>query len=610
MDNPTMTDALHEAQSLLGQVRSSIQVLQAYGDKIRATYEERTAAMHAIVQANQEITGKIALQVNAADRCSDLSASFQKYFDKMDGSSVALADSAARTQSVSSVSETAIRELLDANQRTQQQFTGIVSKVAELVEKAENINNIISVIIRIARQTNLLSINASIEAARAGAAGKGFAVVAEEIKRLANETQREGETISSLIAGISNEIKGVQSLADNARQDFASQDSSIGSASAALADIHGAISDLLIQQRMIADDIVNLKSGKNELVGAIGTIAELTEQTAAISQMIASISLETASRDGIGLNMVDTQRRLTGEIVSSLTGIQAVEVVSRKLKIGFTSLEQQSFYAEIEAAAIQTGSKLNIDVVCRSPRRFDVDEQIRIFDSFLSDQVDGIVVVPSDAGRLTRLIDAAVQNGIPVACVDADVPNSRRNVFITSDSRAGGQLAGEAAIRHLKGSGRVAVMLCASLVPTVQERFRGFQDTIAHCPDMRIVKNIEQPDTDLGKTRRLLEELVAANDFDLLYLVNSDAAEIAAEIWQRRRLNKKLVVLSKSDQVTAAVRSGIVSSQIIQRTQLWGEMAILRLSQVIAGEKVTPYENTGMYEINRLNLPIFDKYGI
>ena len=125
---------------------------------------------------------------------------------------------------------------------------------------------------------------------------------------------------------------------------------------------------------------------------------------------------------------------------------------------------------------------------------------------------------------------------------------------------------------------------------------------------MKITSKIEQQDTDLGTTRRHLENLTVSSDFDLLYLVNGDAGEIAADIWERRRIDKKLIVLSKSEKVTAAVKKGIVSGQIIQRNTLWGELAVIRLNQLLAGEKIAPYENTGMYEINPINLPIYEKY--
>jgi methyl-accepting chemotaxis protein len=75
-------------------------------------------------------------------------------------------------------------------------------RINELVERADKINDVLKMIGEIAEQTNLLALNATIEAARAGEAGKGFAVVASEVKSLANQSGRATEEIGQLLAGI------------------------------------------------------------------------------------------------------------------------------------------------------------------------------------------------------------------------------------------------------------------------------------------------------------------------------------------------------------------------------------------------------------------------
>lgn len=599
---------LHEVYDLLCSLHGDIQVLSQYADKINETYEDRTQSISSIAQANAEISKRIEQQAQSTDQCAGITSIFERHFEMMRESAKELVESAAQTRETSAYSEESIKKLLGVNQKTQEQFLSIVNKIAILVEKAESINGIISVIIRIARQTNLLSINATIEAARAGIAGKGFAVVAREIKRLADETQNEGEAIATLISNITNEINEIQELSENAKDDFIIQDKCILSSNDALADIHQALSGLVDQQTQVCGNIENLLSYKDELVDSISEIVILTEQSAAISQIVSSISMEVASRDGLGLNMIQTQKNLILDFQEQMSGIEVKDKEQKRLRIGFTSLEQQQFYREVEEAARITGDKLNIEVVCESPKRFNIDEQASIFKSFIDAELDGIVVVPSDTQRFSGLINEAVQKGIKVACVDIDVPQSKRHIYITSDSYDGGKLAGQAAIRLLKGSGNIIALLCAASVPTVQQRYKGFYDTISYCPGMNIQKK-EQFDTDLNKTRRIIEEIISAHsDLDLLYMVNSDAGEIAIDIWRRRRLDKKIIILSKGEKITAGVKEGLVSSQIIQRNSLWGEMAIICINKLINNERVAPYENTGMFEINQISLPIFEKY--
>jgi ABC-type sugar transport system substrate-binding protein len=112
----------------------------------------------------------------------------------------------------------------------------------------------------------------------------------------------------------------------------------------------------------------------------------------------------------------------------------------------------------------------------------------------------------------------------------------------------------------------------------------------------------------MAKTRRIIEEMIRQHpDFDLIYFVTGDAGEVAMDIWQEKRLSQKIVVLSKSDKLTQGVKAGIISSEIAQRNELWGEMGVKMMNKIFRGERVAEYHDTGMYEINQANVAIFEK---
>jgi methyl-accepting chemotaxis protein len=95
----------------------------------------------------------------------------------------------------------------------------VTGAIGELAAKSEQIGAIVATITAIAEQTNLLALNAAIEAARAGEQGRGFAVVAEEVRKLAEESQRAAAEISTLIGAIQVETRKTPSRSSKTARD-------------------------------------------------------------------------------------------------------------------------------------------------------------------------------------------------------------------------------------------------------------------------------------------------------------------------------------------------------------------------------------------------------
>lgn len=131
--------------------------------------------------------------------------------------------------------------------------------VSVIVEDIEEISQIVGIINGIAEQTNILSMNAAIEAAHAGDAGRGFAVVAEEIRKLADSTDSNAKQVKDMIAGITARINEVLSRSGMSKRAFAEVDAEVSSTSTALQEVSLSMRELSHGSREVMNSMQELR---------------------------------------------------------------------------------------------------------------------------------------------------------------------------------------------------------------------------------------------------------------------------------------------------------------------------------------------------------------
>ena len=162
-------------------------------------------------------------------------------------------------------------------------------QIQGLAEAAQKVGDVVKLITDIAEQTNLLALNATIEAARAGEAGKGFAVVASEVKNLANQTAHATEEIAQQIAAIQGETK----TAVSAIQGISSIVAEINQIAAAIA---AAIEQQDSATREIARNVEGASSGTQSVSTSIGHVSQAATQTGGATQAMLGAVAKLADR--------------------------------------------------------------------------------------------------------------------------------------------------------------------------------------------------------------------------------------------------------------------------------------------------------------------------
>jgi len=161
--------------------------------------------------------------------------------------------------------------------------------VSNIIGSFKEIDDLTSIIKNVAKQTNILSINASIEAARAGEQGRGFAVVAEEIKKLSSETNNASDKISNKVARIEKEVEEVKIVIDNLNKIFEMITGSIEDAMKILNEnlvfMKKMTQDLLTEKEKLKFSVENLENSKDEINRLMRDINSLQKVLYAILEM-------------------------------------------------------------------------------------------------------------------------------------------------------------------------------------------------------------------------------------------------------------------------------------------------------------------------------------
>ncbi|MFJ8265932.1 methyl-accepting chemotaxis protein [Peribacillus asahii] len=293
----------------VGRIVQSAESVAASSQEISATTEE--IASGASTQANdaQTITELFREVSNGAESQSKAAQKMTQLFMDLN----IIIDSVATTaRETAIIGETLAEQSKNGNVVVKTSIDGMtkVSEQMSLLEtEANKIGDIIKVIDDISNQTNLLALNAAIEAARAGEQGKGFAVVADEVRQLAEKSSEATKEISEIIKGIQDStkssVKAVKAEVDNShktREAFNTIANMVGQASAKVIEIQSATNEQSAQSTEVMKSIESIASASTqqsvqsaEAMKAVESIAGSSEEAAAASEQTAATSQSLAN---------------------------------------------------------------------------------------------------------------------------------------------------------------------------------------------------------------------------------------------------------------------------------------------------------------------------
>ncbi|QCC84962.1 methyl-accepting chemotaxis protein [Desulfovibrio desulfuricans] len=290
-----------EAQDRTTAMRAAAASLQDVAQVVNAATTRLAAQIEQSDKSSQHTTDKLA---EAGAAMQQMNATVQDVARNASVASQASTDTRAKAENGAKIVKRSLHSIDEVHAVSLE----LKADMAQLHEQTQNINRIMGVISDIADQTNLLALNAAIEAARAGEAGRGFAVVADEVRKLAEKTMASTHDVANAIEAIQSSATQSMESVDRAARQIEEANTYANQSGAALADIVTTVESTADQVNAIATASEQQSAASDQVASVIAQIHDMSRQTASAMRAAAE-AVEDLTAQANDLSGLITQMR-------------------------------------------------------------------------------------------------------------------------------------------------------------------------------------------------------------------------------------------------------------------------------------------------------------
>jgi methyl-accepting chemotaxis protein len=279
-------------------------------DSVKAQVQNQSASVDESNSTMLQISGNIDKQTQQIEIQSEVVAKSSASIEQM----IANIQSVTTTLEKNSASVKLLREASDVGRASVQDVS---TDIQEIAKESEGLLEINAVMENIASQTNLLSMNAAIEAAHAGESGKGFAVVADEIRKLAENSGEQSKTISDVLKKIKSSIDKIGSSTDAAMQKFTAIDEGVNTVFTETESIKTAMEEQSVGSKQILEVVSKLDDTTAQVKSAAAEMSEGSKQILTESKNLEQVTSEIAD----SMNEMATGAEQIDKSVNQVNGL-------------------------------------------------------------------------------------------------------------------------------------------------------------------------------------------------------------------------------------------------------------------------------------------------